>query len=83
MVNPYEPPKDNSRFLSFGQRFQRALKRALREYRDGLVREKITTLEHLRLWFSLVLVGLFFVVPFLIWATMYLMKFLDVVLPNS
>ncbi len=56
MLNPYEPPTDLQR-APYWKRFRAALRRAAREYKAGLVRDKISTTEHVTTWFSAISAG--------------------------
>ena len=76
MTNPYEPPNRDVRYLSFGTRLFRALRAAFREYRTGLVRENMTTFEHLWAWVSLFCLAFLLLVSFvaIISAAIYMMR---------
>ncbi len=56
-LNPYEPPHANSIATPFWTRLRKSLGRAYREYRAGLVRENMSSSEHLRTWLSVILLA--------------------------
>jgi len=60
MLNPYEPPKNDVRYLSFARRLHRGLSCAWREYRAGLIRENFTPGQHIHAWLSLFCVAFIF-----------------------
>ena len=56
MLNPYKAPAGDLGYAPFRTRLRRAFKRALREYRQGLIRENMSARDHIRAWMSVFLI---------------------------
>ncbi|MEM9365422.1 MAG: hypothetical protein AAGD07_05460, partial [Planctomycetota bacterium] len=54
-TNPYEPPRDEIRYASFGQRLRRGARLAIQEYKRGIQRDGMAG-RQLSAWLSLFVV---------------------------